>query len=111
MERLMPKKLTANELKILIWKSNPDIYISLAMLDLKTDYGNTVGNQIVLSPKIKNLKEMQDTLVHELLHVALPDADEDVVRAYTKKVVKSLTPVERVHLILKLGQHLKKVDL
>lgn len=79
--------------------------------DKKLDLGNTECNKIILSPKIKNLKELLDTLVHELLHHSLPEAEEEEVRSYTKQVMKSLTGVERVHLLIKLGQHLKKVDL
>jgi hypothetical protein len=105
------KKLSATKLKILIWSCQPDIYISKEMLDCKTDYGNTTGNQIVLNPAIKTLKELVDTLIHELLHVALSDMGEDEIRSYTKKVLHSLSSVERVHLIIKLGQHLKRVEI
>jgi hypothetical protein len=106
------KRIPASKLKILLWSCNPEIYISLDMLhDKKLDLGNTKCNKIILSPKIKNLRELQDTIIHELLHVSLPEAEEDEIRSYTKKVVRSLTGIERVHLLIKLGQHLKKVDL
>jgi hypothetical protein len=107
----MIKKIPASKLKILLWSCNPEIYISLDMLQNKTDFGNSECNKIILSPRIKTIRAFLDTLIHELLHVALPDAEEGEIRSYTKKVVRSLTGIERVHLLIKLGQHLKKVDL
>ena len=105
------KKLSVSAIKIMIWKADIEIYVSKDMLETKTSLGEQSGNKIVLSPNIVSLKELLDTACHEILHYVLPELDEDEIRKLTKKVMQSLTKTEKLHLFLKIGEHLKKVEI
>ena len=105
------KKFRLSEIKIMIWKADIDIYISKDMLTDKSCLGEQQGNKVILSPKIVSLKEFLDTACHEICHYILPELEEDEIRKLTKKIMQSLTKTEKLHMFLKVSQHLKKVDL
>ena len=105
------KKLRLSEIKIMIWKADVDIYISKEMLTDKTCLGEQQGKKVILSPKIASLKEFLDSAIHEICHYILPELEEDEIRKLTKKIMKSLTKTEKLHMFLKISAHLKRVDL
>lgn len=104
------QKISANRLKIMLWASTPNVYISTEMLETKSSLGEQDGNRVVINPKIESIHEFLGTFVHELLHMILPDYEEDQILQFEKKVMHSMSSFEKVQLLIKFAKHLKKVE-
>src|ERR1700675_2254537 len=103
----------ASHLKVMIWETQVQVYISKDMLCDKKVFGEGEGNRITIHPVNDSIYELLDTFVHEILHIHLDeyesaDEDEKLVTHCSHKVMKSLTGFERMRLFLKLAQSLKK---
>lgn len=97
---------SSREMLSLVFENQLPVRISLARLTPPKELtmAETDGIEIFLHPKVKTVKSMLDSYVHECLHTIFPESTERRIRSLTRQVMQNITKRDKLRLFKQLAQ-------
>lgn len=97
---------SSREMLSLVFESTLPVRISLSKLTPPRELtmAETDMVEIFLHPKVKTVKSMLDSYIHEVLHTIFPDSTERRIRSLTRQIMKTITKRDKLRLFKQLAE-------
>lgn len=103
---------STKEILSLVFESITPVRISLSKLTPPRDttIAETDGLEIFLHPKVKTVKSMIDSYLHETIHILFPESSERRVRSLTRSIMKLITKRDTLRLFKQMAEHTIEIE-